>query len=447
MSSNSVSQAFAALALLIPMGVFSGCQSSNAPGPNTSAAGGSGQKSTPTPSPTPIPTATPTPAPGAPTNVMTVTVNGSLCGNKQYSNQICASATICSPGTSNCQTINNLLLDTGSYGLRIFQSIVTVPLNPVASGNGTLTECVQYADGSSEWGPVHLADVRLANEPAVQVPIQLINSTYGTPPRSCSTAEGDPDVSPDQTGFNGILGVGLFAHDCGPLCASTANNGIYYKCVGATCTAITASLTNQVQNPVTLLPVNNNGVILSLPAVPPGGTSFATGTLTLGIGTQLNNIPTGVTRYATDANGEFRTEFPAFRTNAMLSFIDSGSNVLFIPPPTNGTLPDCNSTAGGSRGSAYAGFFCPSATQSLTATNKSYATNPTTSVINFDVANTYSLFNSGANPANAVFSNIAASSGSTPVFDWGLPFFFGRSVYVGFESTTSPLGSGPYWAY
>jgi hypothetical protein len=28
-------------------------------------------------------------------------------------------------------------------------------------------------------------------------------------------------------------------------------------------------------------------------------------------------------------------------------------------------------------------------------------------------------------------------------FDWGLPFFFGRKVYIGME--TDP--NGPYWAF
>nr|WP_249193126.1 DUF3443 family protein [Burkholderia cenocepacia] len=37
-------------------------------------------------------------------------------------NVLYTSVTICMPGTSNCQTIDNVLVDTGSFGLRLFNS-------------------------------------------------------------------------------------------------------------------------------------------------------------------------------------------------------------------------------------------------------------------------------------------------------------------------------------
>ena len=54
-------------------------------------------------------------------NSLSVTVAESLNGQ---SNMPYVSVTICEPGTYNCKTIHNILLDTGSSGLRIFASAV-----------------------------------------------------------------------------------------------------------------------------------------------------------------------------------------------------------------------------------------------------------------------------------------------------------------------------------
>lgn len=362
-------------------------------------------------------------------NVLTLTVNGSNCSNS-YPNKPCVSVTVCSPGTSTCQIISDILLDTGSSGLRIFKSLLTVSLNPVISGSGSLAECIQYADGSSDWGPVQTADVILGNEPAVQVPVQVIDSTFGSVPISC----GIPDKSPAATGFNGILGLGLFTEDCGSGCANSASNGIYYACIGSACSSAKAPLSNQVQNPVALLPVDNNGVILQLPGISLGGTPSVSGSLILGIGTQSNNSPSVVTTYAANSIGEFITVFNGSTYNQ--SFIDSGSNALYFPAPSN-VLQVCTGI--------YTGWFCPSSTTSLTATTKGATGLPSNSV-SFEIGNATNLFNT----PNSVFSELGGSvTGPTQslYFDWGLPFFLGRIVYVGIEGKASSLGTGPYWAY
>src|SRR5262249_17889282 len=59
-------------------------------------------------------------------NVLTMTVNGSTCAANSYFNKPCVSIQVCTPGTSTCQTINDVLVDSGSVGLRIFKSILTV---------------------------------------------------------------------------------------------------------------------------------------------------------------------------------------------------------------------------------------------------------------------------------------------------------------------------------
>ena len=52
-----------------------------------------------------------------------------------------------------------------------------------------------------------------------------------------------------------------------------------------------------------------------------------------------------------------------------------------------------------------------------------------------------------ANANWAVIPSLAGPSGDGTSFDWGLPFFFGRSLFIGFEGRSSTLGSGAYFAF
>ncbi len=75
--------------------------------------------------------------------------------------------------------------------------------------------------------------------------------------------------------------------------------------------------------------VDNNGVIVQLPSIPLGGSPSVNGSLILGIGTQSNNQPSGVTTFPANQSAEFTTTFNG--TSYRSSFIDSGSNGLFFP--------------------------------------------------------------------------------------------------------------------
>ncbi len=364
---------------------------------------------------------------GAAINVIPITVNGSLCSAGSYLNKPCVSVTVCAPGTSTCQTIDDILLDTGSYGLRIFTQALNISLPQLTGAFGSIAECVQFGDGSSLWGPVQTASVILANEPAVQVSIQVADSTFGTRSVGCSNA----DPTPAAAGFNGILGVGLFTHDCGATCASTSNNGHYYACNGTTCNGTTVPLSSQVQNPAALLPRDNNGVLVQLPGVALGGTSSVNGTLILGIDTQSNNVPASVTTYSANATtGEFTTQFSG---RFYSSFIDSGSNGVFFTPPTASQLPNCAPPNGA--------WFCPASTLGLSATNIAASGAPS-GAVPFQIGNFTDLT---ANSFTRVFSEIGGTFPGN--FDWGLPFFFGRTVIIGYGGAASNIGNGPYWAY
>jgi hypothetical protein len=344
--------------------------------------------------------------------------------------------TICSPGTTNCQTISNLLVDTGSYGLRIFSSVISVPLTQVTTPAGTpIAECAQFGIGS-DWGPVMMAKVQIASEPFVTLPIQVIESNYASIPSSSGCTS--PDTSPGTAYFNGILGIGLFAQDCGTTCTTSTAPDIYYACSGSSCTSTTIPLANQVQNIVPLLPYDNNGVMTNFPSVASTGASSASGTVYLGVDTQPNNTPSSVTTYLANSYGEFTTKLNGSTWSE--SFIDSGSNGYFFPAPSG--LVSCSST------DTYApDWFCPASTTTYSATNESY-NSANSGTATFQIANADTLYKTGYR----VFNNNGASSGVssfTSSFDWGLPFFLGRKIYVGIEGkTATSLGAtGPYWAY
>ena len=360
-------------------------------------------------------------------NTMSVGVNDlTYCSTNSYINKPCVTVTVCSENGSNCTVIKDILLDSGSYGLRVFKEVIPkVTLG--TSRIGAIAECIEYGDGSKQWGPVGVATVQLGSEPSVVVPIQSIDSTFRGMNANCANAE-----TYSNAGLNGILGVGLFQSDCGSNCANSANNGIYFDCSGSTCVGAKVPEANQVQNPVAMLPVDNNGVILQFPAVPLGGQTSLVGTLIFGIGTRTNNVPSaGVTRFVADGNGEMTT---SFNGSSYLSFIDSGSNGLTFPSIRG--LPDC--------GGLNAGWFCPASVTTYSANNISTGGAPLGNVL-FKVGN----FNSLYGTANRVFVEVGNSSGGNLAgfFDWGLPFYFGRSVYLGIEGRSSSLGAGTYWAY
>jgi hypothetical protein len=189
---------------------------------------------------------------------------------------------------------------------------------------------------------------------------------------------------------------------------------------------VAVPLADQVQNPVTLLPSGNNGLLLTLPNVPASGAPLVSGSLILGIDTAANNTPpAGIAVLPTTASGFVTTVYKG--VTFAQSFIDSGSNGFFFP---DASLPDCAAPLDP--------FFCPANPVNLSATviglNGSQATVP------FQVANTERLVDSG----NAVFNNLG---GDFSTFDWGLPFFLGRTVFVGIEGQSTSLGTGPFFAF
>jgi hypothetical protein len=346
-------------------------------------------------------------------------------------NEAVVTVTICSPNSpTTCQTIDHILVDSGSYGLRLLSSVlsssVALPQETDSNGN-PIVECTPFADGYS-WGPVKTVNLQMAGETANALPIQVIGDpNFTSVPQSCSSSAPRQEDTVAAFRANGVLGVGPFAQDCGTVCVQNVIPAAYYSCSGTgACQEISVSLAQQVANPVTFFAQDNNGVVISLPSLN-GAAPTVSGSLIFGVGTQANNALGNAQVFTIDPNtGYFTTTYKGAQYPD--SFIDSGSNGIYF---SDSTIAQCS---GGS------GFYCPASTLSLSAMNT--GTNGTTGTVNFQVGSEANLAS-----GNAAYSLLAGTNTARTSFDWGLPFFFGRNVFYVIQGDSAAGGVGPFYAY
>jgi hypothetical protein len=380
-------------------------------------------------------------------NVQPVNVDGGPVPGQVYRNGAFTSVSVCTPGTLTCQTIDGILVDTGSSGLRVLSSALpALPALTDQNGN-TISECVQSADQSYIWGTVAVADVRIAGEVARSISIQAIAdpASVSIPADCTSHGAGTDQDSQQALGANGILGLGLEAQDCGAACDPSAGDTppgpTYYACSSSSCSAAFVSLAQQVTHPAVLFAKDNNGTELQFPPLS-GAAATASGSLLFGIGTQTNNILGSATVFTVDSSDNFTTNLNSTGQSLTSSFIDSGSSGLFFP---DGNLLTCSSPD--------SLYFCPASLTPMTAVN--VGANSSQSTVDFSVDNAEAILS--GNPSDAAISTLAGStvsgacSGGTVTcsFEWGLPFFYGRDVFMSIRG--QPQASGvppaPWWAY
>jgi len=358
--------------------------------------------------------------------------------------ELFTTVTVCIPNTTTCQSIDHVLVDTGSSGLRLLSTAsggeltLVLPNQSDSSGN-PLLECEVFLDGYI-WGNVARADIVMVGEKAPAASVHVIIPPSSSPPvpGSCSGQNMGPNEgsSLSALGANGILGVGLFQQDCGVACTSQNQqiSPVYYGCAGSSCVPTYVTSAEQISNPTMFFATDNNGVLIQLPAVPNGGSDTANGSLFFGIGTQSNNALGSATVYTVPASGsnagDITTTFNG--TSYPMSFIDSGSNGIFFSDSTTTGIPLCAKPNDS--------WYCPNPMpDDLSATTK--GSNGNQGTVNFALENATTLFSGN----HAAFSTLGGPNSGA--FDWGLPFFFGRRVFIAVENMNTPGGLGPYIAY
>ena len=374
-------------------------------------------------------------------NTMTVTVDSGPAAATGAINHAYVTVRVCAPGsTTACANVDHVLLDTGSWGLRLVRSVLaanTVTLSGETDTHGnTVEECETFGGGQT-WGPVALADVTLAGEVASKLPVQIMDDTNaGAPPPATCGANGTLLNTVAGFGANGLLGVGVFAQDCGAACVNAASPlPVYYGCTAAgACTAENLALVDQVTNPVAAFAVDNNGLIIDMPnLVNANGDASIQGQLTFGLGTQADNaLPaTGLTVLGANASGDFTATYNGGST-VLPALIDSGTDSYAF---NDATIAVCST-------GSFVGYYCPAvAPLNVFAVNTGVGANNATNTVDFAIQDP-NTFVAGA----AAFEGLGGGGGAT-TFTWGMPYFYGRKIYIGIDQKMAGTFTGPFYAY
>lgn len=377
------------------------------------------------------------------TNVVSMEVDTGPSGATGEANIPFVSVTICAPGTSTCQTIDHMEVDTGSYGVRVISSVLNstmlAALTPeTAAAGGVLTECTMFGDGYS-WGSMRLADVEIGTEKASSQSVQIIGDedSLSNVPSACSSSIPNQEDTVAVFGANGIIGLGPFITDCGD-CTASVESAFYWGCPssGGSCTQTLVTTAQEASNPIAAFTTDNNGVILELPAITDSGAATATGALVFGVGTETNNaLGSSTTVLTTDSSGFIDTAYKGVTYTQ--GFIDSGSNMNFF---NDSTITSCTSNS--------QEYYCPTSELTETATEEGITSS---GGIGNEVSVTFNVINpTQLSSSYAAFDNIAAPFSATTDntdFDFGLPFFYGRHVYTVIEGMVTSGGTGPYFAF
>ncbi|MFC0695830.1 DUF3443 family protein [Paraburkholderia humisilvae] len=417
----------------------SGSSGSGSSGSGTSGSGSSGTDSssaTDNPSSGGSPPDTP---PASAPNVASIVIDNALGVTV---NQPYVTVKLCAPNAqsdSACVTVDHMLLDTGSIGVRVLANALgssltaRLPQQTGASndpsGAAPLAQCALFGSGYL-WGSLRRADVTIGGMTARDIPVQIASdAAYPSTPADCES-RGVADLGTvNALGAKGVVGIGHRARDF-PQAAQTPLAATYYYCASATsCSAARVPLERQTINPVAGFATDNNGTIIRLPALPADGQASVTGELIFGVGTRSNNALTANAKIlAVTDQGTLTT---LYANRSVTGIVDSGTNGLLfrdtsIPTGVND-------------------WYAPQNTLSLAATMMS--TIGLQAAVPFSIANADRLFTIGY----AAHDNLGALSLSSNMFVWGLPFYFGRSVYTVLSgaqaATETGLKAGPFIAF
>lgn len=340
-------------------------------------------------------------------NTLSMTVErGFDTGASWYPNQPFVSLEICKPDLTGCVTLPKVLVDTGSFGLRIFESALNgVTPTPISHQGGELRQCAGFGSGYA-LGRVVKVGLKMAGASARDLPIQVIETSASAAPNDCASTGSAQFTAKEQVGGNAILGIGPLATDSG------AGLRVRYYVRNGNQNTLVSQVPSDlaVANPIGRLDQHANGAVLDFPAAEANGNATLSGSLILGLNTAANNATTGVNFLRVNDSARLWATVGGTRYPGL---IDSGSNYYHFPYRI---LAPCANTI----------FFCPPVAQRVPITLQD--TGQTMSLAREFTIDDYNRY--GANAAQPGLAGY--ESGATEMI-LGLPFFYGRKIYVSIQ--------------
>ncbi len=277
-----------------------------------------------------------------------------------------------------------------------------------------------------------MANISLGNQSTIEsIPIQLINASFADGGNECfKTLNGLGDngyklaTSPEDFGVNGILGVAPFIND---------EVSEYFSCNTSSCSTQSIESNKKLANPIAFLAESYaNGVTFKFPTLGSNGATGAIGYAVFGVDTNSDNtFESSINIYPINIGTTCELFICMYTTllNTFIQygFLDTGSNFFYFD---DSNINNNN------------GYYNPNPTLTLYPINTAESNNKVATNIN--IANLDSLIYSTNNTA---FSNIGATIGFDGFLDYGLPFFFGKTVYICFNGKSCNGINGPYWAF
>ena len=345
-------------------------------------------------------------------NVVTLTMRTPHSGF----NRMLVHVTICVPGTQSCATIDDVMVDTGSTGLRLEASAVPfwLRLPPVLGPDRkSLAECLRFV-ADDAWGPLDRADLHIGGVTAWGLPIQIIGDRAALQPASCPRSQVNPTS-------NGTLGIGTHLTDCQGECRQSVAEPIYFQCQEGYCDPLEGPVAEayRLPNPVSFFDRHDNGVVFDLPDVAGQGMLDSRGTLTIGVGTEDDDRLGSAAIVKLDDRGRFTTLYGG--RDYPDSYIDSGTETYIVP---DDALPRC-------RGTSWAFCVVPDVTREAVVMGHDGAR----TVMPFRVGDYAQIRQRGFGASAEIAVAAMPRSGA---FVWGAPFFLGKRVAVVLEGRPVP---------